>query len=97
MANKRTLPPLLGCPTNTAAVKMCAVMTGAAIQTIEVEGRHFACMVTDRPDLSLGAVSVMDRGEVEGIIALLHYAIDDADRLNAGLPSIHAVATGAHH
>lgn len=97
MAGKRTLPPLLGCPTHTAPVKMCAVMTATAIHTIEVEGRHFACMVTDRPDLSLGAVSVMDRAEVEAAIALLRNAIDDADRLNAGLPTIHAAASGAHH
>lgn len=94
MANTRNLPPMLHCPTHAGTVKMCAVMTRAAIHTIEVDGRHFACVVTDRPDLSLGAVSIMDRAEVEAAVTLLRNAIEDAERLDAGLPTIHAAASG---
>lgn len=84
----RTLDSIMHAPTHANGMKPCLVMTAAAVHTISLPEGSFAAMVHDRPDLETGYIVVMDRAETEALITLLQNAIDDADRLDAGLPAL---------
>lgn len=91
---KRTLPLMVLAPTGTGALKCCQVMTAETILTVQLPEGHFAAVVTDRPDLDGGSIQILDRAEVEAHIELLRNAIEDAERLDAGLPPVHIAPTG---
>ncbi|MGL4404655.1 MAG: hypothetical protein ACRCT6_02780 [Notoacmeibacter sp.] len=69
----------------------CVSMTGTNFLTMQVGGTWYACLTTSRLESPVGAVVIMDRQEVESMIGLLQHAINDADRLNAGLEPIHTL------
>lgn len=84
--NARILPPVVDFPTHEDGRKRCLVMTSTAVHTATLaSGKSFAALVINSPEQPCGAAVVMDRAETEAMIALLQNAIEDADRLNAGL------------
>lgn len=86
----RTAPATMDAPAHNGATKHCVTMTECAIHTVELPEGHFAALVLSLPDERVGAIAFLDRDEVEAHIQLLRNAIEDAERLNAGLPTIHA-------
>jgi hypothetical protein len=86
----REVPSVITAPVHGGGEKPCVTMTECAIHTMEVEGKHYAAIVHSRPDLRTGSIAILDRAEVEAHITLLRNAIEDAERLDAGLGTIHA-------
>jgi len=70
----------------------CFVATETAIHTVELDEGHFAAIVQAQQGKTGGVaiLAILDRGEVEDHIRLLRNAMEDAERLDAGLPTIHA-------
>jgi hypothetical protein len=78
-------------PTHGGAIKPCLVMTECAIHTVELAEGHFAAIVHSLPgEKGPAAIAFLDRDEVEAHILLLRNAMEDAERLDAGKPAIHA-------
>lgn len=90
MSRPRTLPPVMAAPAHGGAEKQCVVMNETAIHTIELPEGHFAAIVLSRPISGIGVIAILDRDEVEAHIQLLRNAMEDAERLDAGKPTIHA-------
>ncbi len=87
---KRTLPLNIDAPTHSGETKPSVVMTETAIHTVELPEGHFAAIVQSNPLTKIAAISILDRAEVEAHIVFLRNAIEDAERLDAGLPARHA-------
>lgn len=83
----------MDCPTHANGMKRCVTMTATAIHTIELPEGHFACVVFDRDASEIGAVCILDRDEVEAHIIFLRNAMEDAERLDAGLAPLHSAPT----
>lgn len=77
-------------PAHNGVMKRCVTMTECAIHTVQLAEGHFASLVLSRPNSDTAAISFLDRDEVEAHITLLRNAIEDAERLDAGLGPIHA-------
>jgi hypothetical protein len=92
MKNARVVDAVMTLPThhNPRGAK-CVSMTANNFLTMQVQGHWYAGLVLSRAESPIGAVVMMDRGEIETLICLLNHAIDDADRLNTGLKPIHAL------
>lgn len=87
---RRALPPVMDAPAHGAVTKKCVVMTEFAVHTIELPEGHFAAIVLSRPVSDIAAIACLDRADVEAHIQLLRNAIEVAERLDAGKPTIHA-------
>jgi hypothetical protein len=93
MNRPRSLPPVMEAPTHShPAGAPCFVANECAIHTVSLPEGHFAAIVTAQEGKSGGVaiMSVLDRGEVEEHMRLLRNAMEDAERLDAGKPTIHA-------
>jgi hypothetical protein len=93
MARPRTLPPVMAAPSHSHPEGVpCFVGTETAIHTISLPEGSFAAMVVaqEGPTGGVAILSILDRDEVEEHIRLLRNAIDDAERIDQGLPPIHA-------
>ncbi len=90
MTRARTLPASMDAPVHGGGTKRCVTMTEVAIHTVTLEEGSFAALVLSRPISDVGAISFMDREEVEAHITLLRNAMEDAERLDAGLATKHA-------
>lgn len=97
MANPRTVASVMELPVHEGGIKPCITMVNAAIHTIEVDGKHFAALVLSRPDAGMGCVAILDREEFDAQSALFRNALEDADRPDAGLPTIHAAPSLARN
>ena len=94
MGRSRTLPPVMMAPTHSHPEGVPSfVANECAIHTITLPEGHFAAIVQSQEGPTGGAsiIGVLDREEVEEHIRLLRNAMEDAERLDAGLPTIHAV------
>jgi uncharacterized small protein (DUF1192 family) len=90
MSRERTVPAVMEAPTHNGVMKRCVVMTETAIHTIALPEGHFTAMVFSRTESDVAAIVILDRDEAEAQIALLQNAIEDAERLDAGLSTKHA-------
>lgn len=90
MGRARTVDATMMAPVHGGGEKRSVVMTEAAIHTIELPEGYFAAIVLSRPVSDIAAIAILDRDEVETHIALLRNAIEDAERLDAGLAVKHA-------
>lgn len=90
---RHNLPHVMKMPTHDQGMKDCIVTTSVAVHTVEIRGKHFAALVINQNECPLGAVSFLDRAEVEAQIALLNNAIEDAERMERGEAPIHAAPT----
>lgn len=90
MPRARTVPAFMEAPTHSGGVQPCRVMTETAIHTVTLPEGSFACIVHSLAGGQLGVIALLDRDEVEAHIQLLRNAMDDAERLDQGLPPIHA-------
>lgn len=91
MTNRsRTVAATMVAAAHLGVLKRCVVMTETAIHTIELPEGHFAAIVQSRPNSDIAAISILDRDEVEAHIQLLRNAMEDAERLDSGKPTIHA-------
>ena len=90
MSRPRTVPATMQAPAQNGVLENCVVMTESAIHTIDLPEGHFAAIVHSRPTSDVAAIAILDRDEVEAHILLLRNAIEDAERLDAGLMTIHA-------
>lgn len=90
MSRPRTVTPTMHAPCHNDIVRNCVVMTESAVHTIALPEGHFAAIVLSRPQSDVGAITILDRDEVEAHITLLRNAMDDAERLDAGKAPIHA-------
>lgn len=90
----RILPPVVMAPSHSHPEGIpCFVATEGAIHTITLAPYgSFAAIVTacEGPSGGVAVLSVLDRGEVEEHIRLLRNAMEDAERVDRGLPPIHA-------
>ncbi len=101
MSRPRTVPPAMFAPTHSRPEGTRArLVTETAVHTMGLPEGHFAAIVMSRPEPAgsafpdLAVIAILDRDEVEEHIRLLRNAIEDAERLDAGLPTIHA--SGKH-
>ena len=86
----RTVPAQMDAPAHGGVIKRCVTMTEVAIHTVQLPEGHFAALVLSRPNSDIAAIAFLDRDEVEAQITLLRNAIEDAERLDRGLPTKHA-------
>ena len=90
----RILPPVVMAPSHSHPEGVpCFVGTETAISTMTLgHFGSFAAIVVacEGPSGGVAVLSVLDRDEVEEHIRLLRNAIDDAERVDQGLPPIHA-------
>lgn len=94
MSRSRTLPPTMEAPGHDGLTRHCLTMNECAISTATLPEGSFACVVLSRTGQTMpAAVFFLDRDEVEAHIALLRNAIEDAERIDAGKPPIHASPT----
>lgn len=94
MIRARALPSVMMAPTHSHPEGVPSfVANESAIHTIALPEGHFAAIVTalEGPTGGASIIAVLDREEVEEHIRLLRNAMEDAERLDAGLPAIHAV------
>lgn len=91
MSRERTLPSIMDAPSHNGIIRRCVVMTECAISTITLPEGSFVSIVESVPDPDHpAAISILDRDEVEAHITFLRNAMEDADRIDAGLSPIHA-------
>lgn len=90
VSRARTVDSLMDAPTHGGETKRCFVMTEVAIHTIALPEGHFTALVHSRPGAEMGVIAILDHDEVEAQIALLRNAVEDAKRLDAGLPAVNA-------
>lgn len=97
MSRPRTVPALMFAPTHSRPEgTRVRTVTESAIHTVGLPEGHFAAIVMSRPEPvgsafpNLTVIAFLDRGDVEEHIRLLKNAMEDAERLDAGLPMIHA-------
>jgi len=91
MGRARTVPPVMDAPGHNGVMRRCVVMTECAISTIKLPEGAFACIVASLPNPKRPAsIMLLDRAEVEAHITLLRNAMDDANRIEAGLAPIHS-------
>lgn len=90
MSRPRTVSATMLAPAHNGVIKTCVVMTECAIHTIDLPEGHFAAIVESRPNNDIAAITILDRDEVEAHITLLRNAMEDAERLDAGLATLHA-------
>lgn len=90
MPRARQTEAVIEAPGHNGVMKRCVVMTECAIHTIELAEGHFASIVHSRPQSEIAAIAILDRDEVEAHITFLRNAMEDAERLDAGLAPIHA-------
>lgn len=90
MARARNVPPIVHAPCHKGAIKPCVTMTEVAIHTITLAEGSFAAIVASTPEGPTGSIQFLDRDEVEAHITLLRNAMEDAERLDQGLPPIHS-------
>ena len=90
MPRERTTGPIMEAPLHDGRTGQAVVMTESAISTITLPEGSFACFVQSTPGCPFAAISILDRDEVEAHIQLLRNAMEDAERLDQGLPTIHA-------
>lgn len=97
MSRPRTVPRAMFAPTHSRPEGTRArLVTETAIHTVALPEGHFASIVMSRPEpagspfTDLTTIAILDRDEVEEHIRLLRNAMEDAERLDAGLPMIHA-------
>ncbi|MBS67244.1 MAG: hypothetical protein Tp170SUR191951_37 [Prokaryotic dsDNA virus sp.] len=93
MNRPRTVPAVISAPTHSGQAD-CDVMTESAIHTISLVEGSFAAIVQSNPGTGKACISILDRDEIEEHIRLLRNAIEDAERINRGLPTIHAPDRG---
>ena len=96
MSRLRIVPPAMMTPTHGGGIKPAIVVTECAIHTVTLAPHgSFAAIVHSNPgENGLAVISFLDRDEVEEHIRLLRNAIDDADRIDAGLEPTHAIGGG---
>jgi hypothetical protein len=97
MSRPRSVPATFPAPAHNNVMKNCVAMTQCAIHTIELPEGHFAAIVASRPNSDVAAIQILDRDEVEAHILLLRNAMEDAERLDAGLPVLHAAQSLARN
>ncbi len=90
MPRERTTGPIMDAPVHGGGTAQAVVMTESAISTITLAEGSFACFVQSTPGCPFAAISILDRDEVEAHILLLRNAMEDAERIDQGLPAIHA-------
>lgn len=91
MSRPRNLPPAMMAPSHSHPEGVpCFVGNETAIATIALPEGNFASIVTAQEGPTGGAaiIVVLDRDEVELHIRLLRQAMDDAERMDAGLPPL---------
>lgn len=76
-------------PGHNGRVLTALTATETAIHTIELPEGHFASIVLANAS-GQSMIAILDRDELEDHIRLLRNAMEDAERLDAGLPTIHA-------
>lgn len=88
MSRPRIVNPSMMAPTHSSASKPCITMTETAIHTIALPEGHFTAIVHSNPgpDSRVGVIAILDHDEVEEHIRLLLNSVEDAKRLDAGLP-----------
>ncbi len=85
----RVLPPMVELPTHADGMKDCFVATSTAVHAATLEsGKSYATLVHYQKDFPVGCGAFFDREEGEALIELIRFAMDDADRLNAGKPAL---------
>lgn len=90
MSRPRTVSATMRAPAHNNVEKNCVTMTEQAVHTIGLPEGHFAAIVLSRPNSGVAAIAILDRDEVEAHILLLRNAMEDAERLDAGLGVKHA-------
>lgn len=98
MVSGRNLPSFLELSTHTDGAKPCLVCTTVAVATVQpAGGAHYASLVIDQPGRPIASAIFLNRQELEAIVILLGNAIDDAERIDAGLRPRHALGSGAQN
>ena len=91
MPRERRVPMVVSMMTHDQGMKDCVSATSSAIHTVEVPGAGwFAALVLNQAECPFGYVVMLDRDELEGTIALLQNAMEDAERAERGEPMLHA-------
>lgn len=94
LANRpRTVPAIMKAVPGHSGPVDAITMNETAVHTITLPEGHFACIVQTNPALGYGAITILDRAEVEAHIQLLRNAMDDAERLDRGEAPVNVAPT----
>lgn len=94
MGRDRTVPDVINAPVHGGTVKPCLSMNETAFHTVGLTEGHFAALVLSRNGDDAACIAILDRDDVEAHVTLLRNAMEDAERLDKGLPAIHAPQGG---
>lgn len=97
MGRQRTVPPVMDAPTHANGVKPCVVMTANAVHSMTLPEGTFTALVFDNDQGTRGAIAILDHDDVEALITLLRNSDEDARRIDAGKPTIHASPSTSRH